>query len=100
MKSYARIKSFNERLKQLEAKQARLKAPGLALILNRDKSFTIGKKHYPANTPWPAEVIGVFPETIGNLEEWQKCAKGEVSYFNNGKNWDPVTLETLEKGKK
>jgi len=50
MKSYARIKSFNERLKQLEAKQARLKAPGLALILNRDKSFTIGKKHYPYGT--------------------------------------------------
>jgi len=66
------------RLKRLEAKHSGLKSPGLALILNRDKSFTIDGKHYSADTPWPAEIIGIFPETAKSIEEWERIQKGEA----------------------
>jgi len=90
---------IKNRLKRLEAKQARLIAPGLALSLNRDKSFTIDGKHYSADKPWPASVIGVFPETITSVDEWERTQKGGTSDFLDGTNWNPETLQTLKKAK-
>jgi len=63
---------YKNRLKRLEAKHAGLKAPGLGLILKRDKSFTIDGKPYSAHTPWPAEVVGIFP---GNNRKFRRVGK-------------------------
>jgi len=91
------------RLKRLEAKHSGLKSPGLALILNRDKSFTIDGKHYSADTPWPAEIIGIFLKRQNQLKSGNGSKRGEA-FFLDGSDWDEdfinERLKILEEGKR